>query len=412
MSRVKRIVCNTAFIVMYVILFGLIVMTFVTTEPAYADNWADLSGAETLRKFVAGASAEIELRQGVVAIGEYYEDGTAKIEAWGETFPRTWEVRGDDQVCYSSATETNCYTFEQNLDVPGEYRVRHVETGELISFRVSGTDRRVMTGDTVPDDEGGLGAPSAQDIAAQLSNPNSTLGTMNILFDYVAFEGDLPSASSQSALRGTFQPSLPYPLSKTTNLFVRPAIPVIFSQDVPNMSGGFDSEGIDLGDISFDAMLAKTLPSIGAVLGGGVVATLPTATEDALGLDQWLLGPEVIGAIVRKWGVLGLLVTHQWDVAGEDDYSTSITGGQYFYAINLGNGWQFNGSPTFSYNHKADSDNAWTFPLAAGLSKTTIINGRPWKFSLQYWHYVESPDVFGPDYQIRMAISPVVKLPW
>ena len=412
MSRVKRIVCNTAFIVMYVILFGLIVMTFVTTEPAYADNWADLSGAETLRKFVAGASAEIELRQGVVAIGEYYEDGTAKIEAWGETFARTWEVRGDDQVCYSSETETNCYTFEQNLDVPGEYRVRHIETGELIAFRVSGTDRRVMTRDTVPDDDGGLGAPSAQDIAAQLSNPNTTLGTMNTLFDYVAFDGDLPRASSQSALRGTFQPSLPYPLSKTTNLFVRPAIPVIFSQDVPNMSGGFDSEGIDLGDISFDAMLAKTLPSIGAVLGGGVVATLPTATEDALGLDQWLLGPEVIGAIVRKWGVLGLLVTHQWDVAGEDDYSTSITGGQYFYAINLGNGWQFNGSPTFSYNHKADSDNAWTFPLAAGLSKTTIINGRPWKFSLQYWHYVESPDVFGPDYQIRMAISPVVKLPW
>jgi len=149
MRRVKRTACNTAFVVMGTILFGLIVMTFVTAGPAYADNWADLSGAETLRKFVAGASgaetlrkfvagasAEIELRQGVVAIGEYYEDGTAKIEAWGETFPRTWEVRGDDQVCYSSATETNCYTFEQNLDVPGEYRVRHVETGELISFSV------------------------------------------------------------------------------------------------------------------------------------------------------------------------------------------------------------------------------------------------------------------------------------
>ncbi len=412
MRREKRTVCNSAFTVMGSILFGLTVMTFVTTGPAYADNWVPLSGAETLRTLVAGATAEIELKEGVVATGEYYEDGTAEIEAWGETFPRTWEVRGDDQVCYSSATETNCYTFEQNLDVPGEYRVRHVETGELTSFRVRGTDLRIMTGDTEPDDEGGLGAPSAQDIAAQLSNPNTTLGTMNILFDYVAFDGDLPRASSQSALRGTFQPSLPYPLSKTTNLFVRPAIPVIFSQDVPNMSGGFDSEGIDLGDISFDALLAKTLPSIGTVLGGGVVGTLPTATEDALGLDQWLLGPEVIGAIVRKWGVLGLLVTHQWDVAGEDDYSTSITGGQFFYVFNLGNGWQFNGSPTFSYNHKASSDNAWTLPVAVGLSKTTIINGRPWKFGLQYWHYIESPDVFGPDFQIRFSVSPVVKLPW
>jgi len=412
MSRVKRTVCNPVFMVMGAILFCLMIMAFVTTGPAYADNWAGLSGAETLRELVSGASAEIKLKEGVVAIGEYYEDGTAKIEAWGETFARTWEVRGDDQVCYSSETETNCYTFEQNLDVPGEYRVRHIETGELIAFRVSGTDQRVMTRDTVPDDDGGLGAPSAQDIAAQLSNPNTTLGTMNTLFDYVAFDGDLPSASSQSAFRGTFQPSLPYPVSKTTNLFVRPAIPVIFSQDVPNMSGGFDSEGLDLGDISFDALLAKTLPSIGAVLGGGVVATLPTATEDALGLDQWLLGPEVIGAIVRKWGVLGLLVTHQWDVAGEDDFSTSITAGQYFYTFNLGNGWQFNGSPTFSYNHKANSDNAWTLPVAVGFAKTTLINGRPWKFGLQYWYYVKSPDVFGPDFQIRLSISPVVKLPW
>ncbi len=411
MRRVKHTVCNTAFIVMRVILFGLIVMTFVTTGRTYADNWADLSGVETLREFVAGASAKIELRQGVVATGEYYEDGTAKIKAWGETFPMTWEVRGDDQVCYSSATETNCYTFEQDLDEPGEYRARNVETGELISFRVSGTDRRVMTGDTVPDDEGGLGAPSAQDIANELSNPNTALGTINFQFDYIAFDSDLPDADKQEALRLTFQPGLPYPLSDTVNLFVRPAIPLILDQDVPSSKGGFDSKGVDLGDISLDAAVGKSFPN-GIVLLGGLVATLPTATDDALGLDQWLLGPEIAIAMVRKWGVVGLLATHQWDVAGEDDYSTSISGGQYFYVFNLGNGLQINGSPTFSYNHKADSDNAWTLPLAVGFSKTTIIKGRPWKFGLQYWHYVESPDVFGPDFQIRFSVSPVVKLPW
>ncbi len=412
MSRVKCAVCNTAFTVMGAILFGLMVMTFVTTGPAYADNWAPLSGAETLREFVSGATAEIELKEGVVSTGEYYEDGTAEIEAWGETFPRTWEVKGDDQVCYSSATETNCYTFEKNSDVPGEYRARHLETGELILFRVSETDPRVMTRDTTPDSEGGLGAPTAQEIAAELSNPNTNLGTMNMFFDYVAYDGDLPDASNQNALRGTFQPSLPYKLSPTTNLFVRPAIPVIFKQDVPNLYGGYDSKGVDLGDIGFDASMAKTFTSIGAVFGGGVVGTLPTATNDSLGLDQWLLGPEVFGAIIRKWGVVGLLVTHQWDVAGEDDYSTSITGGQYFYVFNLKDGWQINGAPTFSYNHEADSDNAWTLPVALGVSKTMIINGRPWKFGLQYWHYIESPDTFGPDWQIRFQISPVVKLPW
>ena len=97
-----------------------------------------------------------------------------------------------------------------------------------------------------------------------------------------------------------WQPSLPYAISETTNLFLRPAIPVIFSQDVPQLDGGFNSEGIDLGDIGFDASLAKTL----------------------------------------------------------------------------------------------------------------IFGGRPWKFGIQYWYFIESPDAFGPDYQIRFSVSPVVKLPW
>ena len=376
----------------------------------HAEEWAPFVGAEQLRDLVAGATAEIEMKPGHVAVGQYRADGTATITAWGETYERTWEVVGDDRVCYSSDRETNCYTFETNADTPGEYRARHVETGEIRIFRVTEADSEVVTADTAPGGEGGLGAPSAAEVAAALSNPNTTMGTMNTLFDLVAYDGDLPDAGSQSAFRATFQPSLPYPLSDTTNLFVRPLIPIIFSQDVPT-ADGFESVGIDLGDIGFDVFLAKNLAG-GFVVGGGVVGTLPTATDDALGLDQWLLGPEVLLAKVSKWGVLGLLVTHQWDVAGGDGDGTSITGGQYFYTINLKDGWQINGAPVYSYNHNASSGNAWTFPIAVGVAKTTMIGGRPWKFNLQYWHYVVSPDTFGPNHQIRIGISPVVELPW
>jgi hypothetical protein len=126
-----------------------------------------------------------------------------------------------------------------------------------------------------------------------------------------------------------------------------------------------------------------------------------------------LLGPEIAVALTRPWGVAGVLLTHQWDIAGEDAYDTSITGGQYFYAFNLGGGWQINGSPTFSYNHEArNSENKLSFPLAIGVSRTVILSGRPWKFGLQYWHYIESPDDFGPDYQVRFSVAPVVELPW
>ena len=393
------------------VLLPLALLAVLTAIPAYADNWVSLSGADTLRELVSGTNAEIELKPGVTASGEYYADGTARIEAWGETFLRTWQVSGDDQVCYSSATDTDCFTFEQNLEVPGEYRTRHTETGDLTLFRISGADPKIMTRDAVPDSDGGLGSPSAEEIAAELSNPNTSLGTMSVQFDYIAFDGDLPGASSQDALRATFQPSLPYPLSDSMNLFIRPAVPLIIRQDVPSVSGGFDSKGVDLGDISFDASLAKSFPN-GLVLLGGLGGTLPTATNDALGLDQWLLGPEFAVAKVLKWGVIGVLVSHQWDIAGEDDFSTSVTAGQYFYSINLRDGWQISGSPTFSYNHKADSDNSWTLPLAIGVQKTTMIGGRPWKFGMQYSHYLKTPDLFGPDWQIRFSISPVVALPW
>ena len=68
--------------------------------------------------------------------------------------------------------------------------------------------------------------------------------------------------------------------------------------------------------------------------------------------------------------------------------------------------------PTFSYNHEAESGNQLTLPLGVGVSKTVVLGGTPWKYSLQYWHYVAQPDGFGPQYQIRLQVAPVVPLPW
>jgi len=385
---------------------------FFCCQTAQADTWQPLRGGANLRALVSGATAEIELRPGVMAVGTYNADGTGEIRAWNEIFRRTWQIKGDNQVCYTSEEEqTSCFTYEQNLEDVSQYRSRNVATGEVFLFRRIEGQAASFERETPADDEGGPGSPSAAEIAAALSDPNTTLGSMNFQFDYVAYQGDIPGSGGAESQRVLFQPSLPYPLSDSTNLFVRPAVPIIVNQDVADPRGGFNSEGVDLGDVSFDASLGKSLPG-GVVVLGGLTGTLPTATSDALGRDQWLLGPEAAVAVVRPWGVLGLLVTQQWDVAGEDDYDTNVTGGQYFYAFNLGNGLQINGSPTFAYDHEASRNNKWSFPLAIGVSQTLILGGRPWKFGVQYWHYVKNPDIFGPDYQIRFSISPVVKLPW
>ena len=251
---------------------------------------------------------------------------------------------------------------------------------------------------------------SAAEIAAELANPNTVLGTLNFNLDYVQYDGDLPDASDQSALRLTFQPSLPYPISKGINAFARPAVPVIIKQDLPS-ADGYDQHEFELGDIGFDVGVGKSW-SNGVVAIGGIVGTLPTATDDALGKDQWALGPEALVAVVKDWGALGLLVTHQWDVAGNDDIKTNLTAGQYFYTFNLTEGWQIKSGPTFSYDHEAESGQRWTVPLGIGVNKTVILGGTPWKFGVELWNYVKAPDAYAPDWQLRFIIAPVIPLPW
>jgi hypothetical protein len=249
-------------------------------------------------------------------------------------------------------------------------------------------------------------------IAEELSNPTTALGSLANNFDYTQFDGDLPDASSQDSLTWLFQPVLPYPLGKY-NLAFRPAVPILISQPVFDAGAGeFEDEKWNLGDIGFDLVLGTTTES-GLIYSAGLVGGFPTASNDAVGTDAWSVGPEVLLGVVKDWGLVGLLLGHQWDYAGDDD--KNLTTGQYFYALPLpsfGPGWQFFSGPAFSYNHEAPSDDAFALPLGVGLSKTMVLGGRPWKFQLQYWHYVESPDAFGQDWQIRFTVTPVIKLPW
>jgi hypothetical protein len=253
---------------------------------------------------------------------------------------------------------------------------------------------------------------TAEEIAQELSNPTNALGSMGSNLDFQAWDGNLAGAGDQNGFTYLFQPSLPFPQDNGYNLLIRPAIPLLFQAPVPQSGGGFKNEGVELGNIGFDVAYGTTSKS-GLIYLFGVVGELPTNTDDAVGVDQYRLGPEVLVGITKKWGVLGLLVTHKWDVAGDSSPDTSITSGQYFYAFPLPRAFQIASGPTWSYDSNASSGNKLTLPLGVGISKTTVTaKGMPLKFQLQYWHYIESPDTFGPDWQIRFNFTPVIKLPW
>lgn len=255
-------------------------------------------------------------------------------------------------------------------------------------------------------------APSAAEMAEKLANPTSAVASLTNNFNFTEFDGDLPGANDQRGWNYLFQPVFPFPQANGRNILFRPAISLLAKQPVFDPGTGQFSDEFELGDLAFDLAYGGTNPDTGLLLLGGMVGSIPTATSDAVGSDQWALGPEFAIGLVRKWGVFGLLVNHQWDVAGDDDRDTNVTGGQYFYAFPFGDGtWQVAAGPSWSYNHELSGER-WTLPLGIGLAKTAKIGERIWKFSLQYWNYVEAPDAFGPEHLLRFTVAPVVELPW
>jgi hypothetical protein len=246
---------------------------------------------------------------------------------------------------------------------------------------------------------------SAEEMAAELANPNTPMATMTLRTQYRAFDGNLPKAGSQSSTTMLFQPSLPFPLANGDSILFRPAIPI--QLDFPSFDPtelDFDSES-GLGDIVFDVAYARTTAG-GVITAAGVVVSLPTATNDALGTDRLSMGPEfMIGKLTKKY-VIGAFPNHQWDVAGSGDAKVNLTTIQLFGTYLPGGGWNFGSSPIITFDHEADQ---WTIPINLTAGKTVLWNGTAWKISGQLNYYAERADTFGAEWFLGINIGPVVK---
>ncbi len=390
---------NKSHLVLSTILF--IVSTVILAQ---ANEWIPVTGTEALKSYMSGLTAERELAGGEISRGEYHADGTGTLHSWGAQILRTWSVKGDNQICVTAERATNCYQLNRNSDNPNLYQVRDVKTGRLSEFRLT-DDRVVSTDKSEPGgNEGDAAAPSAAELAAELSNPNTAVATMTFKNQFRWFEGDLPDADGQSSYTLLFQPGLPFVLPSEAKILWRPAVPILVDQPMFDpVNDGFGGES-GLGDIAFDLAYApKTDPSL--MLAFGFITSLPTATN-SLGSGQWTLGPELlIGKLTPKW-VLGLFPNHQWDVEGWTDNKINLTSIQAFYTYLPGGGWSVGTAPTITYDWEGEQ---WTVPLQLNAGKTVIWNGRPWKLGVELNYYVEKSDAFGPEWMLSFNIAPVVK---
>ncbi|WP_406610093.1 hypothetical protein [Agarivorans sp. JK6] len=389
------------------VFFGLV----VAAAPLYlsAEEWQTVSDDAELRALFSDKIFTATLKGNVQATATYNADGTGVLNAWNDSFPRRWSV-ADGKICVEVASDSHCVSVERSLDNPNKLRGTRTDTGEAVEFTFE--DNKAVVSTQNATGAGGTATPSAEELALKLSNPTSPVMTIGNNIDYIAFDGDLDSASSQSAIRYSFQTVFPFKLPDGKgSVFFRPTIPVIFNDPVPGASGSYDKVGTELGDMGFDFSYGQTTKT-GLIYGGGMVGTIPTGTDDRITKNKWAAGPELLIGKIGKWGATIGLFTHQWDFAGSGDAKINQSTFNYIYAFQLGGGWQFAAAPVITYDHTRPSNDALSLPLGVGIAKTTVLAGRPWKFQVQYWNYVENSSAFSAKHQVRLSINPVVSAPW
>jgi len=260
------------------------------------------------------------------------------------------------------------------------------------------------------------GSQSKEEIAKELANPNTVLTSLKLQIQYFRFDGDLPAADNQDMVKLFFQPTLPFPLEDGKTLWVRPGVPFVIDQPIYDTDSRRLGSQSGLGDITLDVQYGTTLEN-GFLWSVGFSSIFPTASKEGLGSEVWTLGPGFqLGRVTEK-SVFGVFANHQWDLAGDGKSSPelpylrretgiSLTAIQLFGVFVPGGGWSFGSMPIMTYNHESEE---WMVPLHLTVGRTVIINGRPWKFSLDLNYYVVRPDAIAPEWMVGFNVAPVVE---
>jgi hypothetical protein len=106
------------------VLLGCIL--FFAASTARSQSWEPIAGADELRALFSDTVMTATLKENVTAIATYNSDGCGELEAWGYTFPRSWQVKNDEQVCIEIDEQARCFRIEKDAG-SDQYRAFDVD---------------------------------------------------------------------------------------------------------------------------------------------------------------------------------------------------------------------------------------------------------------------------------------------
>jgi len=267
--------------------------------------------------------------------------------------------------------------------------------------------------------------PSEEEIAEAINNPLSYLYLLWVQNDTMWFSGDaLDKLDEDDKVMNTtlIQPIMPIQLTENWKAIFRPIIPInsfdtISELDVieseqedPTLVADFDRE-TGLGDIVLWTAFSNQYKPPN-VFGFGPTVMMDTASDDSLGTGKWSAGPMALAFHIGDKWIYGAVAQHWWSFAGDDDRdSVNLTDVQYVLRYRVTPMTNIGFGPNIRINWDADSDNKWSVPVGLGADTLIKLGPLPVKIGFEAYYYVEKPDDFGPEWQIRFLFVPVIPSP-
>lgn len=207
-----------------------------------------------------------------------------------------------------------------------------------------------------------------------------------------------PKKENQNILN--IQPVYPINATSTWNIITRTIMPVISQPQFLTRSHRING----IGDTTFTAFLSPA-ESGKLTWGVGPAILLPTASNDALGLNKWAAGPSIVALAMPGQWVIGALASNIWDFAGSGERSVNFFTLQYFVNYNLPNGWYLTSAPIITSDWTKASNARWTVPFGGGIGKILKLGKLPINAQLAAYKNVKTPELFGANWQLRAQIQ-------